>query len=233
MRRNKFFMAILSHKGSTHRDQQKKYLLEANKEKNFFIYYFIGDPSISEEYLVDEDNHIVYVKVPDNYESLPQKTQAAVSFVNDNYLEEINGMIKTDDDIDLDLEKIYSCLCGNLDKDYFGIVTQITNPDNLSSWHMGKCESEILNRTPVKVPLCTYCGGGGYFLSNKSIDKISQSKEVYVSMIFEDAATGYVLNSFGIYPVFINMGNHGFYWPNMIAPEPPESKFQTSPTLIK
>ena len=56
---------------------------------------------------------------------------------------------------------------------------------------------------------------------------------MYASMVFEDAATGYVLNSFGIYPVFINMGNNGFHWPNMIAQEPPVSKFQTSPTLIR
>jgi hypothetical protein len=232
MSSDKFFIAILSHKGSNHREKQRKHLLETDHE-NLIFYYFIGDPSISEEYKVDENNNIVYLKVPDNYESLPLKTQAAVSFVNKNYSDTIKGMIKTDDDIDLDLEKIYSCLSAYGDKDYFGIVTQIINPENLSGWHMGKCESEELNRTPVRIPLCTYCGGGGYYLSNNSISKISQSKEKYATMVFEDAATGYALNSFGIYPVFIHMGENGFYWPNMIAPEPPESKFQTSPTLIR
>lgn len=233
MSKDKFFIAILSHKGSIHRDHQKKYLLESNKDGNFFIYYFIGDTSISDDYSVDEENHIVYVKVPDNYESLPKKTQAAVSFVHENYSDKIRGMIKTDDDIDLDLEKIYRCLSLHGEKDYFGIVTQITNPNNLSSWHMGKCESELMNRTPVNVPLCTYCGGGGYYLNPKSISKIYQSKEMYASMVFEDAATGYVLNSFGIYPVFVNMGEHGFYWPNMIVLPPLTSEAQISPTLIR
>lgn len=232
MSTDKFFIAILSHKGSKHREEQRKHLLKTNNE-NLIFYYFIGDLSISEEYKIDEDNNVVYLKVPDNYESLPLKTQAAVSFVNENYSNSIKGMIKTDDDIDLDLEKIYSCLSDHGDKDYFGIVTQITNPENISTWHMGKCESELMNRTPIKVPLCTYCGGGGYYLSNNSISKISKSKEKYATMVFEDAATGYTLNSFGIYPIFIHMGENGFNWPNMLPPLPPESKVQTSPTLTR
>jgi hypothetical protein len=230
--KDKFFMAILSHKGSKHREEQKKHLLETNNEDIIF-YYFIGDLNLDSEYKVDEENKIVYLKVPDNYESLPLKTQAAVSFVNENYYDLIKGMVKTDDDIELDLEKIYSCLSAHGDKNYFGIVTQITNPENVSTWHIGKCESSEMNRTPVRVPLCTYCGGGGYYLSKESISKISQSKEKYSTMIFEDAATGYVLNSFGIYPVFIHMGENGFNWPNMLPPSPPESKVQINPATIK
>lgn len=229
---DKFFIAILSHKGSKHREEQRKHLLETNKG-NLIFYYFIGDLSIDSEYKIDEGNNIVYLKVPDNYESLPLKTQAAVSFVNKNYSKVVKGMIKTDDDIDLDLEKIYSCLSSCGDEKYFGITTQITNPENISTWHMGKCESEIMNRTPVKIPLCTYCGGGGYYLNLESISKISQSKEEYSKMVFEDAATGYVLNSFGIYPRFVHMGENGFNWPNMLPPSPPENKVQTNPTQIK
>ena len=52
-------------------------------------------------------------------------------------------------------------------------------------------------------------------------------------MVFEDAATGYVLNSFGIYPKFIHMGENGFNWPNMLPVPPPESKVQTNPTAIR
>lgn len=227
-------MAILSHKGSKHREEQKKHLLEKNNEDIIF-YYFIGDLNLDSEYKIDEENKIVYLKVPDNYESLPLKTQAAVSFVNETYSDSIKGMIKTDDDIDLDLEKIHSCLSSYGDIDYFGIVTQITDPENLSTWHMGKCESEEINKTPVRIPLCTYCGGGGYYLSNKSIAKISQSKEKYSTMVFEDAATGYVLNSFEIYPTFIHMGENGFSWPNMIpvTVPPQDSKAQINPTTIR
>jgi hypothetical protein len=230
--RDKFFIAILSHKGSKHREEQRKHLLETNKG-NLIFYYFIGDLSIDSEYKIDEENNIVYLKIPDNYESLPLKTQAAVSFVNENYSKVVKGMIKTDDDIDLDLEKIYSCLSSHGDEKYFGITTQIDNPENVSTWHMGKCESEIMNRTPVKVPLCTYCGGGGYYLNQESISKISQSKEKYSTMVFEDAATGYVLNSFGIYPKFIHMGENGFNWPNMLPVPPSENKVQKNPTSIR
>ena len=44
----------------------------------------------------------------------------------------------------------------------------MVNPNNLSYWHMGKCESEELNRTPHRVPLAEYCAGGGYYLNLES-----------------------------------------------------------------
>jgi hypothetical protein len=226
MSTDKFFMAILSHKGSTHRDQQRRYLLEANKGGNFFIYYFIGDPSLSEDYSIDEENQIVYLKVPDNYESLPQKTHGAIKFAHTNFKEEIKGMIKTDDDIDINLDKLYGFLTAYGSLPYFGITAKITNPDNFSTWHIGKCESEELNRTPVKVPLCEYCAGGGYYLNTGSMEKASESGEIYRSMVFEDAATGFVLNSHGIYPHYMNMSEFGFSWPNMNPTPPPTPSVQ-------
>lgn len=233
MSSDKFFMAILSHKKSTHRESQRKYLLENNIEGKFFIYYFIGDPSLSEDYKVDEENNVVYLKVPDNYESLPQKTHGAIKFVYENFKNKVRGMIKTDDDIKIDLIKVYELLIGWGNTPYMGITTEITDPNNFSSWHMGKCESEELNRTPFRVPVCKYCGGGGYYLNLDSIEKASSSGEIYKTMIFEDAATGFVLNSFGIYPQFIHMGEWGFEWQNMLPPSPPESKAQVNPSLLR
>lgn len=216
-----FFMAILSHKKSTHREAQRKYLLESNKvlesygKGKFFIYYFIGDPSISKEYEIDEETNTVFLRVPDNYESLPQKTHGAIKFAYDNFRDKIEGMIKTDDDIQIELDKAHGALSAYGNIPYFGITTKITNPENFSSWHMGKCESAELNNTPIKVPLCHYCAGGGYYLSPESMQRASSQGEVYRSMIFEDAATGYVLNSYGIYPQYLDMGEFGFNWPGM------------------
>ena len=41
---------------------------------------------------------------------------------------------------------------------------------------------------------------------------------MYNGMIFEDAATGYVLNSHGIYPETIDLTVHGFKWEGIIPP---------------
>jgi hypothetical protein len=101
----KFFIAILSHRKSNFREGQRKYLLENNRDR-FIIYYFIGDPSLEDEYAVDEENNVVYLNIPDNYESLPQKTYGAVKFALENFSDQIYGLLKTDDDIELDLDKI-------------------------------------------------------------------------------------------------------------------------------
>ena len=211
----KFFIAILSHRKSNFREGQRKYLLENNRDR-FIIYYFIGDPSLEDEYVVDEENNVVYLNIPDNYESLPQKTYGAVKFALENFSDQIYGLLKTDDDIELDLDKICPYLRNHREIPYCGITTKIVNPNNLSYWHMGKCESEELNRTPHRVPLAEYCAGGGYYLNLESMQKIVDSRHMYNGMIFEDAATGYVLNSHGIYPETVDLTVHGFKWEGII-----------------
>lgn len=211
----KFFIAILSHRKSNFREGQRKYLLENNRDR-FIIYYFIGDPSLEDEYVVDEENNVVYLNIPDNYESLPQKTYGAVKFALENFSDQIYGLLKTDDDIELDLDKICPYLRNHREIPYCGITTKIVNPNNLSYWHMGKCESEELNRTPHRVPLAEYCAGGGYYLNLESMQKIVGSRHMYDGMIFEDAATGYVLNSHGIYPETVDLTVHGFKWEGII-----------------
>jgi hypothetical protein len=211
----KFFIAILSHRKSNFMEGQRKYLLENNRDR-FIIYYFIGDPSLEDEYVVDEENNVVYLNIPDNYESLPQKTYGAVKFALENFSDQIYGLLKTDDDIELDLDKICPYLRNHREIPYCGITTKIVNPNNLSYWHMGKCESEELNRTPHRVPLAEYCAGGGYYLNLESMQKIVGSRHMYDGMIFEDAATGYVLNSHGIYPETVDLTVHGFKWEGII-----------------
>ena len=79
----KFFLGIISHKGSTKREGQRNSLLLQN-HPGFIWYHFIGDPGQAEEFIVNEDERIVYLKVPDNYESLPLKTMMIVKFANLN-----------------------------------------------------------------------------------------------------------------------------------------------------
>ena len=214
----KFFIAITSHKGSKFREEQRKYLMESNLEE-LIIYYFIGDPLMKEDYLIDEENNVVYLRVPDNYESLPLKTYGAVKFALEKYANEIHGILKTDDDIELDLERIKQYLHLHKDVPYCGITTKVTDPDNLSYWHMGKCESEDLNRTPHRVPLAEYCAGGGYYLNLDSMQKIIDSRSMYEGMIFEDATTGYILNSYGIYPKTVDLTIWGFKWEGIAPPK--------------
>ncbi len=201
------FLLILSHKKSTFRENQRQHILTTNNGK-FIFYYFIGDMSIQSDYLVDELNNIVYLKVPDNYESLSLKTYYAMKFIAEQY-PNVTGVFKTDDDIDLDLEKIFNCINSN-NVSYFGLSNTSTAYD--STYHFGKCESLLMNKTAIHIPNCTYCAGGGYYVSKSSINNILNNLSVFEDIIFEDVAVGVAMNKCGVIPTYIDVKNNGCVW---------------------
>lgn len=207
---NKFFIGIISHKLSDKRSKQIERWRNSNV-KNIEFYYFIGDPSIDSEFLIDEDQRIVYLKVPDNYESLTLKTSGILKFAHDKYGNTIKGVLKTDDDIDVDPEKIVMMLEKNSDLDYYGLEVNIVNGYE-SIYHWGKCESDYWNSTRVLVPSVRYCAGGGYYVKSELIPKIQQMSHIYESIVFEDVATGMIMNRLGILPVDINVKENGLVW---------------------
>jgi hypothetical protein len=207
---NKFFIGIISHSGSTRRKQQLDIWREANIPEIEY-YYFIGDPSIENEYRVDEKNRIIYLKVPDNYESLPLKTKGILNFYLENFSKSTNGILKTDDDIEINPSLVYKMLVENSDKKYYGIAVDIINPYE-SNYHWGKCESENWNQTKVTVPVSKYCAGGGYYINKDHVGSMVKEFSLYECTIFEDVATGTIMNKLGIYPDHIDVKNNGLNW---------------------
>lgn len=206
----KFFIGILSHKGSKKREHQKS-ILDSYNDPNIIFYYFVGDPNLDDEYSVDEINKVVTLRVPDNYESLAKKTGAMIKFYSENYAEKTKGILKTDDDIEINPSLIYKMLKENSEIEYFGNLVNIETSYN-STWHWGKCESTEWNQTILKVPVCKYCSGGGYYLKNSVALKMKGNIQKYSDFVFEDVATGYILNSIGIYPVDGDIKNNGLNW---------------------
>lgn len=205
----KNFILILSHNKSLLREDQRKYILN-NLDDRFIFYYFIGDKSIKNWYKVDEENNIVYLKVGDNYESLSMKVYYAMKFISENYLDKISGVFKTDDDINLDINKIMNCISENKSNLYFGKSAISKSYD--STYHYGKCESDIMNRTPIHLPDVEYCAGGGYYISKNVLKNILNSKDIYESIIFEDVCTGLSMNRFGIFPNNVDIKRNGCMW---------------------
>jgi hypothetical protein len=197
-KRKKFFFCILSHKNSQKRNAQRIHLEKFGNE-NVIFYYFIGDPDQKEEYIVDEKDRVVYIKAKDNYESLPMKTYLSLKYAKTVYGEDVEGIFKTDDDIQIDLNKLYQGLCSNSDLDYFGNCVNVINP-YVSSWHFGKCEDPEINQRHYTVPSCQYCSGGGYYINSRNIDHILLKESVFQNGIFEDVCTGLALNSENIFP---------------------------------
>lgn len=207
---DKFFIGIISHKKSTRRDEQKKTWDKANNP-NLIYYYFVGDSTIEEPYVVDEENKTVTLRVQDNYESLSKKTQGILKFYLDRFSDSTKGILKTDDDIDVDPELIHKMLSENSDKNYYGVKVDVASYYE-STYHWGKCESNYWNTTRAIVPQAKYCAGGGYYIKKEIVSRMVEKIDIYDSIIFEDVATGLILNRLDVYPEDINVKNNGLVW---------------------
>lgn len=207
---DKFFIGIISHQSSKKREPQKK-IWEGSNNPNLIYYYFVGDPNIEKDYIVDEDSRVVTLKVKDNYESLSKKTRGILKFYIDNFSDSTRGILKTDDDIEIDPDLIYKMLIENLDKNYYGLEVNVINSYS-SNYHWGKCESQYWNSTRVIVPESKYCAGGGYYINREVLKRMPEKFDIYESVIFEDVSTGLILNRLGVYPEDVNVKNNGLIW---------------------
>jgi hypothetical protein len=68
-----------------------------------------------------------------------------MKFINENYLDEISGIFKTDDDIIIDVDKLANLIGDNQKYKYFGLVAKSNGYD--STYHFDKCESPEINKT--------------------------------------------------------------------------------------
>jgi glycosyltransferase involved in cell wall biosynthesis len=164
---------------------------------------FVGDETIKNPY---EENDIVYLKVPDNYESLPIKVHRAMHWYIGNH--DVDYIFKTDDDINIDFNKLYELFEKN-------ISNQILYCGNLAVFkpffdtnHFGKCENDNINNTKILIDYYGfYVSGGGYFVS---VDILKKCLDNYIDLYYkkhikaEDLLMGIVINKLNILPVHID-----------------------------
>ena len=163
---------------------------------------FIGDMNIEKSY---EENNIVYLKVPDNYESLPLKVYSAMVW----YITQSNVdyIFKTDDDIDIDFLKLFELFEGEIsNKNIYGGNVGVVSP-YVDDWHFGKCENMQLNSIPININYYgLYCSGGGYFVHKNILTLcLDRYLEIYYSknILAEDLLMGIVINEMDILPLHI------------------------------
>lgn len=188
--------------------EKYKHKREKSRKNNipYRYKYFIGNDKISQ----NEEDDVIVLDCKDNYESLTKKTLSAIKWINENE-KNIDYIIKTDDDVTIDVDSIDRIIKKIEDKDvdYAG---ELHKGGYLSFHHKDKCEDKFLNKTPMYVPNITYCIGGAYILSKKAVKAILSLDEYenYYS-IYEDATVGNILNAKGIKPVGTNIKKY-FKW---------------------
>lgn len=178
----------------------KKYLKKAQIQKTTWLpkipsylrfYHVVGDEDLDGEFKFDEDAQILWVKVADDYNSLPKKVIAAYNAVFQTF--KFTYIYKTDDDQMLINDKFLDIVKGLTNRTpiihYGGFIVDIKH-NYLSQYH--KIHPELPKYLPILQT--QYCSGRFYFLSNQSVQNLLNKRQLIESEYLEDYAIGYHLD---------------------------------------
>lgn len=180
----------------------KKYLNKAKFQKMTWLskipsylkyYHVIGDEELNGDFKFDDVNQILWVKVADDYNSLPKKVIAAYNAVFETF--NFKYIFKTDDDQILVNEKFFDILKGLITKNpninYGGYIVDVKQ-NYLSQYN--KIHPELPEYLPILQT--KYCSGRFYFLSKLAIRNLITNRLLIEKEYLEDYAVGFYLNSF-------------------------------------
>jgi hypothetical protein len=181
----------------------KKYVKKAAFQKRTWLplipsylkfYHVVGDETMSDPYRFDEENRILWVRIPDDYNSLPKKVINAYEAVFNTF--QFNYLFKTDDDQILVNQKFFDMLTGLIIRKaprphYGGFIVNVDKP-YLSQYN--KIHPELPPNLPVLKT--KYCNGRFYFLSRPAIENLISKAVNIEKEYFEDYAIGFNLDPF-------------------------------------
>jgi len=179
----------------------KKYIKKARFQKMTWLkkippylcyYHVIGDDSLETKFRFDYDNNILWVKVLDDYNSLPKKVITAYEAVYDTF--NFKYLFKTDDDQILVKPQFFNTITNLIVNKipvthYGGYIVDVKQP-YLSQY------SRIHPELPKELPLYVtkYCSGRFYFLSKSAISNLINKREDIIKEFLEDYAIGFNLD---------------------------------------
>jgi hypothetical protein len=178
----------------------KKYSKKAKFQKmtwlpripSFLIYYHvIGDETLDSEYSFDNDNRILWVKVEDDYNSLPKKVIRAYTAITNTF--QFEYIFKTDDDQVLVNEKFFDVvknLTSKTPKTHYGGYIVDVKQNYLSQYH--KIHPELPKYLPILKT--KYCSGRFYFLSKEATEQLITMRSFIEKEYLEDYAIGYFMD---------------------------------------
>ena len=179
----------------------KKYVKKALFQKMTWLkqipsylkyYHVIGEESLDTDFRFDNETNTLYVKVADDYNSLPKKVVAAYDAINKTF--NYSYIFKTDDDQILVNNKYFDMLTGLVKAKqpkthYGGFIVDVKQP-YLSEYH--RIHPELPQRLPLYIT--KYCSGRFYFLSSEAVQDILSKRERVEREFLEDYAIGFNLS---------------------------------------
>lgn len=180
----------------------KKYLKKAKFQKMTWLqripsylkyYHVIGEPELDTKYKFDNENKILWIKVDDDYSSLPKKVIRAYEAIYETF--NFKYIFKTDDDQILVNEQFLNIIKGitnNNSKIHYGGYIVDVKQNYLSQYHI------IHPELPAYLPILKtkYCSGRFYFLSKEAIINLISKKLLIEKEYLEDYSIGINLDEY-------------------------------------
>ena len=180
----------------------KKYAKKATFQKMTWLptipsylkyYHVIGDETLETEFKFDDENCILWLKVADDYNSLPKKVIKAYEVIYNTF--QFKYMFKTDDDQILVKPEFFDILKNLITvvvpKPHYGGYIVDVKQQYLSQYNI--IHPELPSHLPLYVT--KYCSGRFYFLSRSAISSLINKKEKIVTEYLEDYAIGFHLDA--------------------------------------
>lgn len=174
-------------------------LSSLNNTNNLIYFHVIGNPNLEQDFLINEEQQILWIKVDDDYNSLPKKVIYAYQAISQIY--HFKYIFKTDDDQMVSSVKFFDTLINLLNTKYnypiekpvfsnrlhYGGHIVDVKHDHISQYF--KLHPELPSGLIVKKT--QYCSGRFYFLSHNVVDFLLLKKEAILKEFLEDYAIGY------------------------------------------
>ena len=183
-----------------------KYEYKAAKQRETWLkgleipyYHVLGNLELEENYQIDYQKRILWVKTPDDYNSLPKKVLSAYAAVQQSF-PAIQYIFKTDDDQLLQSNnpnKFFDNVNKMLERrmqttkiHYAGNIVDVPKA-YLSQYY--RIHPELPKELPVYVT--KYCSGRFYILSMEAIVYLISKRELIFQEYLEDYAIGLHLHN--------------------------------------
>ena len=157
-------------------------------------YHVIGNEKMEKDFLIDEEERIIWVKAKDDYNSLPSKVIAAFSAIQQTHT--FKYIFKSDDSVLLQNDKFFDTIIGVITRmvpkvHYGGKIVNVEIP-YMSKYYLLHPElpkDMIIQSTKS-------CTGSLYFLSSEAVSNLISKRESVCREYLEDYAVGLNLHPF-------------------------------------
>ena len=183
-----------------------KYKNKATKQRETWLkglqipyYHVLGNPELEANYQFDDQERILWVKTPDDYNSLPKKVISAYAAVQQSF-PAIQYIFKTDDDQMLqsnnpnkfidNINKMLERRMQTAKIHYSGNIVDVPKA-YLSQYY--RIHPELPKELPVYVT--KYCSGRFYILSMEAVAYLITKRDLIFQEYLEDYAMGMHLHN--------------------------------------